>query len=81
MFLVMMNLLIAILSDIHAKVTEGQEKNGVRELNSFILELEVYFFWNRNKKDRKFLIWAEYDDDLGMSYKGKASMTSTKIQK
>lgn len=41
MFLVMMNLLIAILSDIHSKVIEGQEKNGLRELNSFILEMEV----------------------------------------
>jgi hypothetical protein len=57
----MLNLLIAIISVAHAKVVEEEEMYNYAELNSIVLELEVFMIWNRSKNDRQHLIFAEYE--------------------
>jgi hypothetical protein len=57
----MLNLLISIISVAHSKVVEDEEMYNYSELNSIILELEVFMIWNRNKNDRQHLIYAEYE--------------------
>jgi len=81
MFLVMANIVIAIITDIHNEVIDSRTKNDLRELNGFILELEVWWCWNRKKTSRTHLIWAEYDDEIAMKWEGRSKMTSMRITK
>ena len=62
--LVMSNLLIAIISDTYADVIEKQAITDSHALNSVILELEIFMFWNRNKTSREYLVYAEHDNEV-----------------
>jgi len=43
----MTNLLVAVLSDTYARVTENIAISDQYELNGLILDLELYYFWRR----------------------------------
>jgi hypothetical protein len=58
--LVMMNLLIAIISDTYAKVMEKVEQSANSVLCDIILELETFCFWARGSKDYGYVCFAEY---------------------
>lgn len=60
--LVMLNLLIAIMSDTFERVTNSMVEADGRELNSMILEQEAMLFWNKNKNEKSFLHWAVYTE-------------------
>jgi uncharacterized paraquat-inducible protein A len=47
--LLMLNLLIAIISEAHAEVVENKIKGDYAKKCTIILELEAYVVWNRNK--------------------------------
>ena len=47
--LIMLNLLIAIMSDTYERVTNTMQEAEYRELNYLILEQENYLFWRRSK--------------------------------
>ena len=58
--LVMLNLLIAIMSDTFERVSNSMAEADGKELNSMILEQELMLFWNRNEKKKEHLHWAMY---------------------
>lgn len=60
--LIMLNLLIAIMSDTYERVSNGMVEADGKELNSLILEQENMLFWNRNQKSKSYLHWAVYTD-------------------
>ena len=49
--LVMMNLLIAIISDTFERVYSSKTASDYKEKTALILEVENLMFWNRNKKE------------------------------
>ena len=56
--LIMLNMLIAIMSDTYERVTScGVESDG-KELNSLILEQESLMFWARDQGIVDYLHWA-----------------------
>ena len=60
--LVMLNLLIAIMSDTYERVSNTMTEADGNELNELILEQEKMLFWNRGKYETSFLHWAVYAD-------------------
>jgi hypothetical protein len=60
--LVMLNLLIAIMSDTFERVNNSMVEADGKELNSMILEQENMLFWNRSANERTHLHWAHYTD-------------------
>lgn len=64
--LIMLNLLIAIMSDTFAKVMSEIEISDGMELNNLIIEAEKLTFKNRNKVAKHVLHWVEYKtEDAG----------------
>jgi len=57
--LVMLNLLIAIMSDTYERVTNGMVEADGKELNALIIEQEQIMFWNRDKKESSHMQWVE----------------------
>ena len=53
--LLMMNLLIAIISDTFARVHLNRIESDYKEKALLLRELENMMFWNRNKSNLKFL--------------------------
>ena len=53
--LVMMNLLIAIISDTFGRVYQMKEVSDYKETLSLILEIEYLLFWNRDVDELKYL--------------------------
>jgi hypothetical protein len=62
--LIMSNLLITIVSDTYANVIANTLITDSHALNNVILELEVYLCFNRNKRSREHLVYAEYDTEM-----------------
>ena len=60
MTLIMLNMLIAIMSDTYARVMSEIVPSDYYELNSLILEQEEILFWKRNSGRAKFLHFAHY---------------------
>ena len=58
--LVMMNLLIAIISDTYANVMAKIDQASNAVLVDIILELETFVFWGRYSKAYGYVIFAEY---------------------
>lgn len=53
--IIMLNLLIAIMSNTFERVQSEHVIANQRELLSMIVEIEQFFFWNREKNDRSYL--------------------------
>lgn len=77
--LVMLNLLIAVISEAHAGVVENQEKGDYAQLNTIILELERLLVWKVDSGHRDFLITAEYENGSQAGYAGKSAATANKV--
>lgn len=60
MALVMLNMLIAIMSDTYARVMGDIVPSDYSELNSMILEQEYMLFWKRDSGTPKYLHFVEY---------------------
>mmetsp|Transcript_39910 Transcript_39910/g.38464 ORF Transcript_39910/g.38464 Transcript_39910/m.38464 type:complete len:93 (-) Transcript_39910:243-521(-) len=63
--LVLLNLLIAIMSDTYERVSSGMVEADARELNALILEHETLLCWNKNAYQNSHLHWVvsnENDD-------------------
>lgn len=56
----LLNLLIAILSETFARVTGEIEESDMIEINNLILDATCLQFWNRNVKESTYLHWVEY---------------------
>ena len=61
--LVMLNLLIAIMSDTYERVSNSMVEADGRELNSLIIEQEQILMWNRHVGQREYLQWVVYADN------------------
>ena len=60
--LIMLNMLIAIMSDTYERVTTGMVEADGKELNALILEQEQIMFWNRNIEAKDHLQWVVQTD-------------------
>ena len=58
MALVMLNMLVAVMSDTYARVMNDIIPKDFSELNNIILEQEEIMIWNRNKGKSQFLHFA-----------------------
>jgi hypothetical protein len=58
--LVMLNMLIAIMSDTYGRVMADIVPSDFYELNKMILEQEEVMLWNREKGTRSFLHFGAY---------------------
>jgi hypothetical protein len=56
--LVFLNLLIALISDAHAILSENLVRSDYAELTDIILELEEFMFWNSDQVKATHLIVA-----------------------
>ena len=56
----LLNLLIAILSETFARVIGEIEESDMIELNNLILDATCLQFWNRDVKVSTYLYWVEY---------------------
>jgi hypothetical protein len=61
--LIMLNLLIAIMSDTYERVTTGMVEADGKELNALIIEQETTMFWNLNVDQRSHLHWVVVTDN------------------
>jgi hypothetical protein len=57
--LLMLNLLIAIISEAYAELAENKIRQDNAQLCSIILELEAFMFWNRKETTMEHLVVAE----------------------
>jgi hypothetical protein len=61
--LVMMNLLIAVISDTFARTMSKIAQASNSQMSDVLLELETFIFWNRDKKEEGYCVFAEYVDE------------------
>lgn len=54
--LILLNLLIALISDTYVRVREQLDIVDMQELADIILEVDSIMFWNRNSGKRRFLV-------------------------
>jgi len=70
--LIMLNLLIAIMSDTYERVTTGMVEADGKELNSLIIEQESVMFWNYNVKEKSHFHWVvKTDGSQGNKWEGR----------
>ena len=58
--LIMLNLLIAIMSDTYANVMESIKDTDYKAMNIIIMQIEHYLFWKRNIGQPFHLFWFTY---------------------
>jgi hypothetical protein len=76
--LIMLNLLIAIMSDTYERVTTGMVEADGKELNSLILEQESIMFWNKNVDEKSHLHWVvQTDSSTGGQWQGRIKALQT----
>ena len=66
--LVMLNMIIAIMSDTYERVTTGMDVADGKELNSLILEQESLMFWAKDDKQSTHLHWAQQTEEAGSEW-------------
>lgn len=71
--LIMLNLLIAIMSDTFERVMAQVEESDGLELNDLILDAESIQFRNRNKGEHTYLHWVEYKTGGDFNWGGKTN--------
>ena len=74
--IVMLNLLIAILSDTYERVIhENEETDGIA-LNELILDVESLRLNNRTKSQKSFLHWVEVKTEENQVWSGRVQKLS-----
>ena len=82
--LMLLNLLIAIVSDTFDRVYSNRVSSDYKELASLILEQEYLMFWNRSKAAREYLHIIKYkgvDILEGDEWDGRMNMLRKEITK
>ena len=69
--IVMLNLLIAILSDTYDKVMDASEETDSMALNDLILEAEYLRFSQRELNNKSYLHWVEVKNEGNKVWGGK----------
>lgn len=62
--LVLLNLIIAFMSDAYGEVISTVFEKKNKTLNYMTLRLEKVIFWKKNKGKRGFLIWVDYANEI-----------------
>ncbi|CDW74847.1 wd-40 repeat protein [Stylonychia lemnae] len=79
--LIMMNLLIAIMSDTYDRVMNDITSTDGWELNQLILEQESMMFWKRNKGEPMYLHWVTYTGGSSQSlWEGRIAAIHQSLQ-
>mmetsp|Transcript_12688 Transcript_12688/g.12527 ORF Transcript_12688/g.12527 Transcript_12688/m.12527 type:complete len:102 (-) Transcript_12688:221-526(-) len=82
MTLILMNLLIAIISDTYERVSSKFIEEDGKELNDLILEYEAFYVWNKNKGSSQYLHWASNNDvSIGSEWQGRVQEISRAVSK
>lgn len=71
--LIMLNLLIAIMSDTFERVMAEIEQSDGLELNDLILDAESIQFWRRKDERHSYLHWVEYKKGGEFNWVGKTN--------
>ena len=82
--LVMMNLLIAIISDTFERVYTSKTASDYKEKTALILEVENLMFWRRNVKSRVFLHVVKYrgeDETEVDEWEGRSAALKKEIER
>ena len=72
--LVMLNLLIAVMSDTYDRVRDGLQVTDHREMAQLIIEIETLLVWRRKHHDWKFIQYcsfADQSDRTDLQWQGK----------
>jgi len=78
--LIMLNLLIAIMSDTFEKVMSEIDISEGIELNNLILDAECSKIRNRKNTKRSYLNWVEYkSDEGGADWEGRTNVVQSAI--
>lgn len=78
--LIMLNLLIAIMSDTFEKVMSESDISEGIELNNLILDAESIMIRQRKIKKRSYLNWVEYKSDEGdQQWEGRTNVVQSAI--
>ena len=81
MALVMLNMLVAVMSDTYARVMNDIIPKDFSELNNIILEQEEIMIWNRKKGKAQFLHFATYlEKEEKDEWEGQAQALIKSIQ-
>ena len=63
LYLILINLIIAYMSDSYKTVMENLHQRDNREINTQILEMEKLMFWSRTSINDKYLYILDYSID------------------
>ena len=74
--IMMLNLLIAILSETFARVTGEIEESDMIEINNLILDATCLQFWNRNEYQSTYLHWVEYKWAIAADNSGSETLAA-----
>jgi hypothetical protein len=78
--LVFLNLLIALISDAFAVVSENLVRSDFAELTDIILELEEFMFWNADKNKATHLVVAQQSFDNKVEWAGRGNKVANKVK-
>lgn len=79
MNIILLNLIIALMSDTYENVmTNIQELDG-RQLNELIIECENYLFWKRSWGKPQHLFWVDYQTESNGAWASSADYITTTI--
>ena len=70
---VMLNLVIALISDAYEEVMNGIEERDAYETNQMIIEAEILHFWKRNDGKETYMYYVDYARDTVIDWKSQVS--------
>jgi hypothetical protein len=78
--LVFLNLLIALISEAFAIVSENLIRSDYSELTDIILELEEFMFWNKRKASSSHLLVAKTEANQAIVWTGRSNKVTQKVK-
>ena len=80
MNIILLNLIIALMSDTYENVMTNIIELDGRQLNTMIIECENFLFWKRNSGTTKHLFWVDYQNESSNGWSSSADFISTALK-
>lgn len=78
--IILLNLIIAIMSDAYAEVMASITEKGLQEQSAMILQQEKLMFWKRSSGTKMCLIWINYLDLLEGGWKSQVEAITSAVK-
>ena len=78
--LVMMNLIVALMSDTYNNVMTNIQVEDSRQLNQLILMYENMMFWQKQEGEPKYFFWLQYGDTEETSWTSVCDHITSKLE-